>query len=434
MKYFFILLISFIQLPSLFAQSYYFPPIVGDEWETISPAELGWNEDSIDEVLSFLEAKNSKAFIVLKDGKITIEHYFGDFTAENPWYWASAGKSLVSFLVGQAQDEGLLHIDSATTNYLGNGWTSLTPEQERLVTVKHQLTMTSGFDDRTVDLNCLTPACLTYLTAPATRWAYHNAPYRLLQDVIASSSGLTIQQFTNTRLRTTIGLRGLWINYVFWSRARDMARFGLLALNKGVWNGDTLIQHVDYVSDMTKPSQTLNPSYGYLWWLNGQGSYMLPRLQLQFQTDLVPTAPTDMYAALGKNDQKIYVVPSMDLVVIRMGEDAGNSLFALSSFDAELWQKLMGIFETPTNIEEPIGHNHIRIYPNPTSRNLRFSFNGNQEILPENIRLFNQFGKKVLDMVFQQEIQLPPLANGIYTLELSYKAKASQYQRIAIYR
>ncbi|HLO79486.1 MAG TPA: hypothetical protein VK166_00925, partial [Chitinophagaceae bacterium] len=63
-------------------------------------------------------------------------------------------------------------------------------------------------------------------------------------------------------------------------------------------------------------------------------------VQLVLNGPLTPNAPADMYAALGKNDQKVYVVPSQNLVVIRMGESAGNSMLALSSFDNELWGKL----------------------------------------------------------------------------------------------
>jgi hypothetical protein len=70
---------------------------------------------------------------------------------------------------------------------------------------------------------------------------------------------------------------------------------------------------------------------------------MLPEVQFVFTGLLVPDAPADMYSALGKNDQKVYVVPSQDIVVVRMGDSAGNIQLALSSFDNELWGKLKTI-------------------------------------------------------------------------------------------
>ena len=85
------------------SQSIYFPPLLGNTWDALSPASLGWCEPKIDSLLDYLEAKNSKAFILLKDGKIVIEKYFGTFTIDSVWYWASAGKTLTGFTVGIAQ-------------------------------------------------------------------------------------------------------------------------------------------------------------------------------------------------------------------------------------------------------------------------------------------------------------------------------------------
>ncbi len=106
---------------NLFAQNIYFPPNTGNTWETVSPESLGWCTENIDTLYSFLEQKHSKAFIVLKDGRIVIEHYFGSFTQDSIWYWASAGKTLTAFLVGIAQEEGYFSIQDSTSEYLGDG-------------------------------------------------------------------------------------------------------------------------------------------------------------------------------------------------------------------------------------------------------------------------------------------------------------------------
>ena len=91
---------------------------------------------------------------------------------------------------------------------------------------------------------------------------------------------------------------------------------------------------------MTTTSQNMNLSYGYLWWLNGKASCMVPQSQLVIPTSLAPNAPADMIMALGKGDKKIYVIPSLDAVVVRLGDDAGASTLGPSSFDNELWAKL----------------------------------------------------------------------------------------------
>ncbi|MEM1003184.1 MAG: serine hydrolase, partial [Bacteroidota bacterium] len=83
--------------------------------------------------------------------------------------------------------------------------------------------------------------------------------------------------------------------------------------------------------------QNLNEAYGYLWWLNGKNSFRVPGSIQQFNGKLVPNAPDDLIAGLGANDQKLYVVPSRDLVIVRQGGDAGSTLLGPSSYDNELW-------------------------------------------------------------------------------------------------
>ncbi len=326
--------------------SLYFPGTNSDDWETTSPEELGWNSNAQQELIDFLGEKDTKAFIILKDGKIAMEEYFGTFTKDSLWYWASAGKTLTAFTVGIAQEMDLLDINEKSSIYLGEGWTSAPPEKENLITIRNQLTMTSGLKDTAFD--CVTADCLEYEADAGSRWAYHNGPYTLLQSVVGEAASTSFSAFFNTNLRNRIGMNGLWIstnglNNVYFSSARSMARFGLLNLNNGVWDGETILGDLDYISNMKNTSQELNKSYGYLWWLNGKESYMAPSLQLVFNGALIPNAPADTYSGLGKNDQKLYIVPGMGLVIVRMGEDAGESLLGPSSFDNALWEKIMDL-------------------------------------------------------------------------------------------
>ncbi|MBO9634025.1 MAG: serine hydrolase [Chitinophagaceae bacterium] len=322
----------------------YFPPINSTEWQITSPASLNWNSTAIDGLYTYLEGKSTKAFIILKNGKIVLEKYFGTFTQNSDWYWASAGKTMTAFLTGIAQEEGLLKLSDKSSKYLGSGWTSLSAAKEDLITIRHQLTMTTGLDDGVTDNDCTAPDCLVYKADAGTRWAYHNAPYTILDKVIEAASGKSFQTYFQQRIRDRIGMRGLWVksgyNNVYGSDARSMARFGLLLLNKGKWDQTEILKDKDYFNAQISTSQNFNPSYGYLTWLNGKQDYMLPSVQTVFPGSLAPNAPADMYCALGKNDQKIYIVPSQSLVVIRMGDAAGNSHLALSSFDNELWGKV----------------------------------------------------------------------------------------------
>lgn len=325
----------------------YFPPVGTTTWETYDPASLGWNAGNIPSLYSFLESKGTKAFMVLKHGRIVMERYFGTFTRDSVWYWASAGKTATALLVGIAQQEGLLNINNRSNQYLGDGWTSLPLAQENQITVRHQLTMTTGLNDNVPNDDCTLPSCLQFQAAPGTRWAYHNAPYTLLEKVVVNASGRTYNQFYQQRLAQPTGMGGTWVqngfNNVLFSNARTMARFGLLLLNKGTWANTPVLTDTAYFRAMTNTSQNLNLSYGYLTWLNGKASHMVPIVRLVFNASMIPPAPADMFAGLGKNDQKVYVVPSQKLVVIRMGESAGAVQLASSSFDTELWTNLRNV-------------------------------------------------------------------------------------------
>jgi CubicO group peptidase (beta-lactamase class C family) len=378
------LLLFFLLLCSVgsHAQSpLYFPPLTGTSWATTSPASLGWCPDKIDSLYNFLQEKNTKAFIVLKDGRIVLERYYGTFTQDSLHMWASAGKTLAAFAVGIAQKEGLLNINSPASTYLGAGWTTEPPAKESLITVRHQLTMTTGLNDGVTNLDCTDPACLTYLADAGTRWSYHNAPYTLTHRVVDSAAGpQSWQQFHNTRIAQKTGIAGIWFssngyNDVFFSKPRAAARFGLLMLAKGIWNGDTVLGDTAYLGQMTQPSQTLNRGYGYLTWLNGQTTHMLPGTQIVYNGPLVPSAPADLYAALGKDDQKIHVVPSQNLVVVRMGADAGYSQLAPSAFDNELWVKLNAAMCNTADVA-PIAHEYVgpwKIFPQPASAALHIT-------------------------------------------------------------
>ena len=319
----------FLFAASVSAQSY-FPPNNSSEWDTLSPSNFDWCPDKIDSLYGFLDEANSKSFILLKDGKIVLEQYFDEHTDSSYWYWASAGKTLSSFLLGIAQEEGFLNINDTTSDYLGSGWTYSSPEEEEKITIWNQLTMTSGLDDGVSNPFCTDDSCLIYLAEPETRWAYHNAPYTLLRPVLENATGQGINIYANQRLLNPIGMDGIfsYVGYdnVFSSTTRSMARFGLLIQNNGEWDGTQILSDENYFSQMVNSSQDLNESYGYLWWLNGKSSFMLPGTQFVFDGSLFPNAPNDVIAALGKNGQIINVVPSENMVWIRMGNATSTEL------------------------------------------------------------------------------------------------------------
>ncbi|MFX0557610.1 serine hydrolase domain-containing protein [Maribacter sp. CXY002] len=327
----------------------YFPPIDSNLWESISTEELGWNLTAEQPLYDFLVENDTDAFIILKNGRIVWEKYFGDFTQDDNHAWNSAGKTLTAMTVGIAQEEGFLNLDDSTVDYLGEGWSSMSLEQEQAVTIRNHLTMSTGLDYATGDIFCYDPECLLFKNEPNTFWYYHNAPYTLLDQIVTGATDVAFKDYFYKKIRDKIGMQGLWVsigyNNIYFSTARSMARFGILNLNNGVWDNEIILGDTTFLRDMKNTSQNMNPSYGYLWWLNGKLSYKAPGSEATFNGKLIENAPNDLYAGLGKNDQKLYVVPSQDLVIVRMGGDAGEAQLGPSSFDNELWGLLNDLMQ-----------------------------------------------------------------------------------------
>ena len=421
-------LVLFLLPNSVKSQPLYYPPTnTSATWETIDPSSLGWCQTRIDNLYAFLEQENTKGFIVLKDGKIVLEQYFGTFTNQSSWYWASAGKTITAFLVGKAQEENFLSINDNTSTYLGQGWTSCTPTQENNIKIRNQLTMTSGLNDGVVDSDCTLNTCLEYLANAGTRWAYHNAPYTLLESVLQNATGQPINTYTQLKLKNPTGMTGSWLtvdyNNVFFSNVRSMARYGLLIQGNGSWNGTQLINNT-YFNEMVNTSQNLNKSYGYLWWLNGKPNYMLPTTQLIFPGSYAVNAPSDMIAGLGRDGQIVSISQSSGLVFVRMGEAPSSTSSVPTLFCNQIWQKINELDCTlEINDQEP---NKIVIGPNPATNTISIS---NIESEKYSVEIFDMIGNSILKVSNQNTLDISYIASGIYLVKVQ-QGNQSQTQKL----
>ncbi len=341
----------------------YFPPQDAQAaWEATRPADAKFDRAKIDEALEFARRQRSSGLVILYRGRILAEGNWNpdDLPADAAKKTkgkaklrgyeqrvigrdaagraiedvASAQKSVSAILAGLAQERGLLRITDSVQKYLGSGWSKASPEQEAAITIRHLLTMTSGLDD---DLKFEAP--------PGTRWYYNSTAYSRVLMCTAKGAKMDRDELTRQWLTGPLGMQNSrWEerpipagvearnNVGFATTARDLARFGLLIQANGDWNGRTIIKDKQFLHDALHPSQELNPSYGYLWWLNGQPKVMRGRELIQ--GPLIPTAPPDLVAALGAFQRKVYVVPSENLIVTRLGDNC-------PPLDADLWRLIM---------------------------------------------------------------------------------------------
>lgn len=327
---------------SCFAQALFFPAD-DQEWEKTSPESLGWDVTALEEVFDFVKETHGKSFLILKDGRIVAERYWTPAGAQHSQYIMSSGKSITAFLIGIAAEQGKLKLDQPVSEFLGSGWSKASKAQEDAIRIEHLLQMTSGLN-----------AKLEYEGPPGTIWKYNTEVYHLLHPLLEKAVGIPVQEFSKKVLFEPMGMKSSSFRYhSFVMNARDMARFGLMILAHGSWNGQPIMKDRGYFDSMLDTSQSLNRSYGYLWWLNGKESFRtVGRQRGTIAGPLLPGAPKDMVSAHGKGGQRIYVVPSMSLVVVRLGDNPVDGLQALrvlnadgtqSKFDNQLWDRLLRV-------------------------------------------------------------------------------------------
>lgn len=318
----------------------HYPPATG-AWETMTPASIGWDSTALRSALDWAGTQKSTAVVILWRGRIVAERYWGGWTAGTDSIIASAGKSVLSTVIGQLSASGRLSLDDPVSQWIGAGW-SRSPATEARIRVRDLLAMASGLNDS-----------LQLVVAPGTRFYYNNPAYYQLFQVAQRASGQDINAVSRALLFNAIGMTSTWRlsfdtgepGFILSATARDMARFGLLAMSRGRWNGTPVVTDTSWFTRSWQSSTPDNAGYGYLWWLNSGASYRMPGPYLlpTVSAPLIPSAPRDLVAALGKGDKKIYVIPSLDVVVVRHGQEAdvsGGNPLAISSFDEQWWQRL----------------------------------------------------------------------------------------------
>ncbi|MBK7958767.1 MAG: T9SS type A sorting domain-containing protein [Bacteroidetes bacterium] len=185
---------------------------------------------------------------------------------------------------------------------------------------------------------------------------------------------------------------------------------------KGIWDGDTLMKDTNYYRAMIQSSQSFNLSYGYLWWLNGKPSYMAPGIQFVVNKPFMPNAPSDMFMALGKDDQKIYIAPSSKMVVVRFGASAYGVAAAFSPFDDSLWGyinklKCTKIINTTNNFADA----NIQVYPNPSADYVNIVY-PNATI--QSVEVFNSMGSREYIYYATDKIDISNLPKAMYLLKI----------------
>lgn len=299
------------------------------DWEVVDPSEVGMDADVLDGARSYAfdEVAHTQGVVVIRDGRLVAEWYAPEADADS---WAaswSVAKSFASALVGIAIDEGLIEsIDEPMTTWYPE-WEG-TPRAE--ITLVDVLQMASGLDftesydpadlesSDIIQLVLASPDQLAYaagrpeLEAPGTVFNYSSGDTLLLSGVLEQVTGMSAADYADEKLFGPLGIEqvewwedavGTTLTYCCLdTTSRDFARFGQLFLDGGVWQGEQVVP-TSWVEASIEPSPAAD-YYGLQWWLTGVRDDDLP---------------DDLYSARGHDGQFIYIIPSLDLVVVRNG-------------------------------------------------------------------------------------------------------------------
>lgn len=316
-------------------------------------AATDWNQTALAELTEWVGAQNTTGFLVIQNGKTVVERnwplpdsaaaFRANFVHGETHDGAlledvaSQQKSFIAILAGVAADKGLLDVSKPVSSIIGPGWSKAAPEQEAAITVLHLLEMTSGLDEQLA------------FTAPAGSAYFYNTPaYAVLKPVLEAVSGRPLQELTKVWLSVPAGMSN-----TSWrprpagfasvgnptglvTTPEDIAKMGTLILKSGVSERGTRVISKTQLDALFRPSAR-NPAYGRLWWLNsGEWSLGIGESPKRTEGRLVPAAPADLVAAQGAQDRKLYVVPSLGLIVVRTGRQAPGP-----DFNQQLWLRIM---------------------------------------------------------------------------------------------
>ncbi|TLP79204.1 serine hydrolase domain-containing protein [Maribacter sp. ACAM166] len=268
--------------------------------------------------------EKTRTLLVVHQNQIIGERYLRGFSKDTPILGWSMTKSVLATLYGILEYQGKIKMDATAPIA---EWQN---DNRNKITINHLLRMQSGlaWDEDYFKISDVTQMLFlasdmtvaqkknNEVAAPGEIWNYSSGTTNLLSGILRNqfNSHQEYLDFPYTQLIDKIGMNSMILetdlvgNYVgssyAWATTRDWAKFGLLYLNNGDWNGQRIFSET-WVEYITKPTHDSNGTYGAHFWLNAEGKY--------------PDIPRNIYSLNGFQGQRVFIIPSKDLVVVRTG-------------------------------------------------------------------------------------------------------------------
>lgn len=330
----------------------------------VDPEAAGMSAAGVEAALSFTVAGAvTEGLLIVRHGYIVGERYFGSFTEGATHESYSMAKSVTSALIGIAIEEKLLSGREERICKYYEQWSCDDPsDRHGKITVDHALNIRTGiqwaedwrrlgapndaFGNDILSLALLRPV----VDEPGTHLRYSTGDPALLTAVIQKTTGRTVLQYANEKIFAPLGIEGVsWASDASGRTTafsglkltvRDYAKLGLLFLQGGAWDGEQLVP-AHWVHETTQPDDRCAEQYRDLWHINppmrlGKPDPACPEI-LGCKPLSVANLPGDIFFAEGAFGQAIYIIPSQDIVAVRVANDPLNS---------ELWDEVSRVFLT----------------------------------------------------------------------------------------
>ncbi len=292
-------------------------------WRTSTPEEQGLDSTKLAQVLEVIKAEkiNINSLLVIRNGSVLLDAYFHNpYDGTYPHDMASVTKSIMTTLIGIAVGQGKVDLDKPVLSYFPNLTIANVDSRKQRLTVRDLTGMVNGFESGCLADDLGTIAAMRMgstdwvqaaldrkmVQNPGATFCYDSPGMHLLSGILQQATGMTSLEFAKQYLFTPLGIQEVSWETDLQGRSNgwgdlhmkplDAAKIGYLFLNHGVWDGVQIVP-ADWVEQATKTQVSIGEDgYGYGWWINDMS-----------------------FAAQGRGGQNIFVVPSLNAIVVTTG-------------------------------------------------------------------------------------------------------------------
>lgn len=390
-------------------------------WKIKTPEEVNINAPILQSMDQLIQSSMAyiDAFLIVKNGYLVYEQYYNGYSENELHLLCSATKSLTNVLMGILLTENYLDdIDQQVIGFFPEYVNVNKDSRMDQLRIEHTMSYTTGIDvsdSESLNQGDMVKYYLScnFLYNPGEQFRYATPASQIQSAIISKLSGMKASDFAREKLFSKLGINKYswpadaqgytYGGYISYLCPRDMLKIGFLYLNKGSWDGQSIVDP-EFVQNSTSihsnGGKPHNEKYGYNWWITVNNGYAA-------------------YFAGGYGGQFIYVVPELDLVVAitcDTNQHREDARFLINNFVVPAITSLL-----PANDKIIISRPKFNIYPNVINTGFIINFEMERE-MPLNLKIFDCSGKEMLTLFDKQRFSA-----GSHTIKIANELPTGSY-------